>query len=231
MRMKAILFDLGNTLVKYDVGSPEEVFRRVLASLGISRSVDEIKMATLDAEREAKSLNLLSSFGQMKCEEYWRKWDALVLKHLNIVRNEELAKAIQSRWFDFVDCTPYPEVKEVLSRLKQKGLNIGLVSTAYEEEITLILEKANLEKKLFDIIVGVDTIKKVKPHPDVFRYAIKMLEVKPEETMFIGDSLDADYRGARNVGVNAILLNRRANKEVHDLKTITNLKEIFVNIS
>lgn len=36
MTIKAVLFDIGNTLVKYDVDSPEQVFQRVLAALGIS---------------------------------------------------------------------------------------------------------------------------------------------------------------------------------------------------
>jgi len=228
--MKAVLFDLGNTLVKYYVGSPEEVFQRVLASLGISRSVDEIKKATLSAEQEAKHLSLLSSYGKIECEEYWRKWNSLVLKRLNIAKNEEIAKIVQSKWFDHVDCTPYPEAKEVLLRLKQVGLKVGLISTAYEEEIALILEKANLEHKIFDIIVGADTIEKAKPHPDVFRYALKELKVKPYETMFIGDSIHADYEGARNVGLQAVLLNRTKNKKVHGLQTITNLKEILAHI-
>jgi beta-phosphoglucomutase-like phosphatase (HAD superfamily) len=70
---KAVLFDMGNTLIKFDVGSPEEVFHKVLASMGIIRSVDEIKRAFLNAEEEAKNLNLLSLFGKIQREEYWYK--------------------------------------------------------------------------------------------------------------------------------------------------------------
>ena len=36
---------MGNTLIKYDYGLPEEVFQRVLSSLGISRSLDDMKKA------------------------------------------------------------------------------------------------------------------------------------------------------------------------------------------
>ncbi|NIU82600.1 MAG: HAD-IA family hydrolase, partial [Candidatus Korarchaeota archaeon] len=74
------------------------------------------------------------------------------------------------------------------SRLKQRGLKIGLISTAYEEEIHFIIEKADLEKTTFDIIVGVNTIRKVKPDPDIFNYAISRLKVKPEEAIFVGDN-------------------------------------------
>jgi len=222
------LFDMGNTLIKYDVETEAEVFRRVLFSLGISKSVIEIKMAIMNAKQEAKDLDLLSLFGKMRCEEYWYRWDSLVLKHLNI-DNDEIAKLVQTRWFDHLECSLFPEVKRVLLRLKQMGLKIGLVTTAYEEEIPLILGKANLEIDMFDIIVGADTVKKVKPDPDVFRYALKKLKVRPKESLFIGDLIDADYEGAEKVGIRAFLIKRKeaeGKKEI-GLRTITNLKEIF----
>ena len=229
MTTKAVLFDRGNTLVKYDLGSPEEVLQRVLASIGIIRSVDEIEKAFLTAETEAKELNLLSLFGKIKCEEFWIRWDSLVLKHLRITGNEELAEAVQSKWFDHVDCTLFPEVKEVLLELKQKELKLGLISAAYKEEIALILGKSNLDKKRFDIIVGVDTIKKAKPHPDVFKHVLRKLKVKPEETLFIGDNIDADYEGAKKVGIKAILIQRTETntEKTKGLRTISSLKEIF----
>ena len=230
MTIKAVLFDMGDTLIKYDVDTFEEVFQRVLISLGISRSLDEIKIAFLNSEKEAKDINLLSSFGKIKCEEYWHKWDSLVLKHLKITDNEELARIVQSRWFDFVDSTLYPEVKEVLYELKQRGLKLGLISNGYEEEINLILEKADLEKATFDIIVGVDTIRKAKPNPDIFKYAISKLNVKLEEAMFVGDNVEADYKGAENAGIHALLIDRTETKQ-SDQRTIKNLKEILSQIN
>ena len=230
LTIKAVLFDMGNTLIKYDVDSPNEIFRRVLASLGTSKSIKDIENATLKAEQEARDLSLLSSYGKMKLQKYWNKWNSLALKHLNIADGEELANLIHSMWFDHVDCTPYPEVKEVLSKLKQMELKVGLITTAYEEEIDLILDKAKLMKKTFNIIVGADTIKKVKPHADVFRYALEMLKVEAKETIFVGDSIDADYKGAQKAGLQAILLARRGNHQGEGFKTIKNLKEIVAHV-
>jgi putative hydrolase of the HAD superfamily len=229
LTIKAVLFDMGSTLVKYDVEFFEEVFHRILLSLSIPKSLDDIKKAFLSAKNEAKDLNLLSSFGKMKCEEYWNRWDSLVLKHLGMAEHVELGKLVQSKWFDFVDCTLYPEVKDVLSELKLQGLKIGLISNGYEEEINLILEKVNLEKATFDIIVGVDTIRQVKPNPDIFKYAVNKLDVKPEETIFVGDNVEADYKGAENAGIHALLIDRTEKKQ-GDLMMIRNLKEILSQI-
>ena len=222
---------MGNTLVKYDYGLPEEVFQRVLISLGISRSLDDMKKAFLSAEKEAEDINLLASMGKIERDEFWYQWDSLVLKHLGIAEHEELAKLFtHSKWMDFVDSTLYPEVKEVLLELKRRGLKVGLISNGYEEEIDLVLEKADLEKETFDIIVGVDTIKKVKPNPDIFKYAINKLDVKPEETMFVGDNVEADYKGAENAGIHALLIDRTEKKQ-SGFKTIKNLKEILSQIN
>ena len=226
LKIKAVLFDMGNTLVKYDVGSPEEVFRRVLASLGVRRSVDEIKEAILKVEKVAEDLKSL--YGRIPCEEYWHKWDSLVLKYLDIVENEKLSRHVEARWFDYVECELYFDVKAVLAELKQRRVKTGLITTAYEEEVTTILRKANLQKKSFDVIVGADTIEKPKPHPDAFRYALKKLKVNPDETLFIGDSLDADYEAAESVGLKAILIRRASNtNKVSGLRTVNSLEEIF----
>jgi len=229
LTIKAVLFDMGGTLIKYDVVHAGEIFQRILVSLGISRSLDEIKTAFVNAGKEAKDLNLLSSFGKMECEEYWNQWDSLVLKHLGIAEYAELAKTVQSKWFDFVNFTLHPEVRDVLITLQQRGLKLGLISTAYEEEIHFILEKVNFEKATFDIIVGVDTIKKVKPNPDIFKHAISKLNVKPEEAMFIGDNVEADYKGAESVGIHALLIDR-TEKTQSGLRTISNLREILSRI-
>ena len=228
LKTKAVLFDLGNTLITYEVAH-DVIFQRVLDSLGISRPVDEIKEALMKTEQDFADLSYRSLFGKIPCEEYWKKWDSLVLEHLDVAESEELAGDIQARWLDYVNCEACSGAREVLSKLKQMGLKTGLISTAYEEEIALIFGKANLEKRLFDVIVGADTVRKGKPHPDVFKYALKKLNVKPEEAMFVGDSVDADYNGAENVGVKAILMQKKEDnvKRNSELRTITGLEEIF----
>ena len=244
MTIKAVLFDMGGTLNKADVEHPGEVLQRILASLGISKSLDEIKMVWLKAEKEAENTSLLSLFGKLQPEEYWYKWNSLALKHLGIEENAELVKTVHSKWLDFIDFTLYPESKKVLEELRKRGLKLGLISTAYEEEIRFVLEKVNLETAIFDIIVGVDTAECMKPHPDIFKYALRKLKIRPEEAIFVGDSVEADYNGAENAGLHALLIDRKEKAIIYgneknalllqqgDLRTIKNLKEIlsFLNV-
>jgi len=48
--------------------------------------------------------------------------------------------------------------------------------------------------------------------------------------MFVGDSVDADYKGAENAGIHALLIDRTEKKQ-SGLKTIKNLKEILSQIN
>ena len=223
--IRAVLFDLGNTLFK--AWTPEVTYQKVLTSLGINRSVEEIKEALSKTEKEFKESDYRSMYGKVNYIEYWEKWDSMVLKNLKIF--ECFAKEILKRWFDYADCVTYPDTKETLARLKTMGLKLGLVTNAYEEDITAIFERANLEKGFFDIIIGANTVKKEKPHPDVFKYALSKLQVKPEEALFVGDQIEADYRGAEKVGIHAMLIQREDNNtnSSSELRTITSLEQIF----
>jgi HAD superfamily hydrolase (TIGR01549 family) len=175
-----------DTLIHADIEHPGEILQRILTSEGMFRALDEIKTVWLNAEEEARDTNLLSLFGKLPPEEYWYKWNYLVLKHLGIAESEEFVKAVHSKWNGTASFTLYPEAKAVLMELQQRGLKLGLISTAYEEEIHFFLERAGIEKTTFDVIVGVDAAQCMKPHPDIFEYALRKLKVRPEEAMFVG---------------------------------------------
>lgn len=227
MKIKAVLFDLGNTLVRTWI--PEMTYQNVLASMGVDRSITEIQEALAKTEEEFKESNYRSRYGEATYTEYWERWDAEVLTYLRVSKSETLAKQIIARWFDYADCVTYPDTILTLNRLKQMDLKLGLISTAYEEDIDAVLERAGIAKGLFDIVVGANTIKKEKPHPDVFRHALSKLNVEPGETLFVGDHVDNDYRGARAVGIHALLIERedRSTDDTSDLERVRSLQEIF----
>jgi 2-haloalkanoic acid dehalogenase type II len=225
--IKAVLFDLGNTLVKLWI--PETVYHRILTSFKINRSIEEIREALVKAQKDSERLKYEQLFGKIPYEEYWNKRDGLLLRHLGLPLDRKLLRKIQRRWFDYAECPLFPDVNPVLSKLRERGLKMGIISTAYEQDINAITQKTGLQKELFEVIVGADTLKKTKPDPEVFKYALTKLKVKPQETLFVGDEIDADYRGAENAGIHALLIQRTENKtsQTLDLSTIASLEEVF----
>jgi putative hydrolase of the HAD superfamily len=93
----------------------------------------------------------------------------------------------------------------LLDSLRDRGLKTGLVSNAWDpgwilerdlEEMGLL---ARLDVAVFSSQVGVR-----KPHPEIFRRALESLEVAPERALFVGDRVNADIRGARDVGMRTV---------------------------
>ena len=52
----------------------------------------------------------------------------------------------------------------------------------------------------------------MKPHPEIFHAALASLRSEPAQTLHVGDSYEADWVGARQVGMQALLLGRRGHE-------------------
>ncbi len=96
----------------------------------------------------------------------------------------------------------YPGVKEGLEILKAKGLKLGCV-TNKAESFTLPLLKAKGVFDFFEIVVSGDTLPQKKPAPEPLWHAAKYFNVKPENSLMLGDS-QHDVKAARNAGFSII---------------------------
>jgi len=67
----------------------------------------------------------------------------------------------------------------------------------------------------------------MKPDVEVFHYALQKLKIAPSEAVFIGDEIEADYKGAQKSGLAAYLIDR--DDDVHDqnVNTISSLDDLF----
>ncbi len=223
MTVKAVLFDLGNTLI---YSNPVETFQKILEAHGIFRSIDSVEQALIKGNREFD----VEKHSNLTAHEFYTKWNLIALKHLGItdeVKARKLAEEINFQWFKFARIHIYSDVKKTLQRLKKMGLKLGLITGGYEEEIEKILLRTGLEN-FFDVSVGADTTGKRKPHPEAFEYAVRQLDIKSHEAIFVGDSFDRDYSGAKKAGLIPVLIRREGNKlEASSIRCITSLDEIF----
>ncbi len=131
-----------------------------------------------------------------------------------------------------------PEIEEkavfVLEKLKKENFKIGLVSNTGEtvgKAIKEVLDEKGLIN-FFDALIFSDEVKYRKPKKEIFLYALKKLNVSPEETLHVGDDLGTDIVGAKSVGMQTCLLRRNKNVEADLLNikpdfTIEKLAEIL----
>lgn len=117
---------------------------------------------------------------------------------------------------------------EILQKLKGK-YKLGIVSNFAIPECVMKLLETHCLAKFFDVVVVSGAVNKRKPSPEIFQKALEKLKVDAAETMFVGDTVDVDIKGAKDMGMKTIYIERRAQKEAKQIcpdQTIKNLREL-----
>jgi len=98
-----------------------------------------------------------------------------------------------------------PGAVEFLSFLKTRGMKLGLISNT---QMPARFRNPTIKKQgllsYFDVIVLSSEVSWRKPRAEIFREALRQLQVEPEECLHFGDNIRADVEGAKQVGILAI---------------------------
>jgi HAD superfamily hydrolase (TIGR01549 family) len=97
-----------------------------------------------------------------------------------------------------------PEARDLLCRLKAKGIKTGLVSNVGKKTLTKALQKLDLHQ-LFDVMVTRNDVKTLKPSGEGLNLALNRLQVTKEKALYVGDSLD-DIQAAKEAGLKVIVI-------------------------
>ena len=96
--------------------------------------------------------------------------------------------------------------KTVLQELKSRGYLTGVLTNGPSYLQNHKMDTSGL-RELCDIVVVSGDIGIHKPDPDFFRYSVKLLNLKPEECIYVGDHPINDIKGALDAGMKAIRMN------------------------
>ena len=97
-----------------------------------------------------------------------------------------------------------PSVAALLGAMRETGLKLAVVSN-WDVSLGEVLERLGVAK-LLDCVVTSAEVGAAKPDPAVFRRALELLELRPEEVVHVGDSPRLDLAGAEAAGIRAILI-------------------------
>lgn len=131
---------------------------------------------------------------------------------------------------DYITCGPLknnllPHAIEVLDYLYSK-YQLHIITNGFSEVQEVKIEKSDLGKYFRNIITSEEAGYK-KPDPNIFHFSIKKAGAIPENSIMIGDSLEADILGAKAIGMAQVFFN--PDKQKHDVKVtheIGSLKEL-----
>ena len=99
---------------------------------------------------------------------------------------------------------PYPNERETLLKLKERGVKLGVVTNKMHELTILALNIIHLED-LFDVVIGFDDVKKGKPDKEGMIKAINFFKENKKNTLYVGDNV-VDLESAYNAGIDCALV-------------------------
>jgi len=209
---RAVFFDMGGTILHsrdipgIDFKSFDNV-RKMLERHGIKVSTDMIAKAYEEAKKELRKR--LPEFIEIDLAERWVE----TLRILDVTADRELAKECMDAFFSVRQgigkVVYFEDFKPTVEMLRENGLKLGLISNV-DYGIMYFVREIRLYE-YFDTVVFSWQVKWKKPHPRIFQIALDRLKVKPEESIMVGDSLRADVKGAKNIGMTAVWINRSGN--------------------
>ena len=113
---------------------------------------------------------------------------------------------------------------EVLEYLNQK-YNLHIITNGFAEVQYKKINNSNIGS-YFQTVTNSEMAGVKKPNPIIFDYALDLAKAKKENSIMIGDSLDADVQGALDAGLDAIFFNESKIQVEQHIKQINHLLEL-----
>ena len=100
----------------------------------------------------------------------------------------------------------YPEVKEVLEKLRDKKYKTGILSNGSMQMLDSAVKNANIEN-LLDVVISVEECKIYKPSSEVYDLVEKKTNIQKDKVAFFSSNA-WDMHAAANYGFKTIWVNR-----------------------
>jgi 2-haloalkanoic acid dehalogenase type II len=139
--------------------------------------------------------------------EIWRRQFNLAFEKFGVTGDAEAAAAFVRDRLAQVD--PYPDAHDTIEGLAQRGYLLGLLSNADEDFLQSALSRGRLR---FSVIQTSESLRAYKPHRAIFEALCRRLSCTHDEVLYVGDSANADMRGALNAGLRTAWVHRDGDK-------------------
>ena len=188
--IKGVVFDLDNTLLDF-------MKMKEFAVKAAIKGMIEAGLL-LDEEQAYKEIvGIYEEFGW----ENQKVFDVFIDKQIGYIEHKYLAAGIVAyRRAREANLMAYPNVYKTLMSLAKLGIKLGVVSDAPSREAWMRIYYLNLYH-YFDVVITFDDSGERKPSPRPFQLCLKTLNLKPEETIMVGDWPERDVVGAKKIGM------------------------------
>ncbi|GIU96724.1 MAG: hypothetical protein KatS3mg013_0527 [Actinomycetota bacterium] len=226
MRVRAVFFDVGETLV-HPAPSFAERFAAVLAREGVARPLDAVVAASAvvgDRFLEAARAEERWTTSPERSARFWLDVYARMLERLGLPSSDGLRDLLYREFTDPASYELFEDVVPTLDALGDRGALLGIVSN-FEAWLEDLLERLGVRERFpVRVISGIEGVE--KPDPALWRRALERAGIEPEAAAFVGDSPALDVEPAAALGMRAVLIDRRGRFPDHAGLSVTDLREL-----
>jgi putative hydrolase of the HAD superfamily len=195
-KVKAIFFDVGNTLLFPN----RERIHAPLTKRCVLPDADLLR--DLECRTKNQFDGMMTTNGSTDHSFWWLFYSQLLSEiglHDNAIRDQLVASIRNSGNWD----TIRPGTAEQLHEIGEL-YQIAIISNA-DGKIEDLLRRCGIAH-CFRTITDSGLVGYEKPHPEIFRHALKNMNAAPEQSLYVGDVYSVDYLGAAGAGMQAVLM-------------------------
>ena len=217
-----IFFDLDHTLWDFDVNSElafKTIFKKDHPTIEIADFIKEyipINQACWKLYQYDKITHNELRYNRLK-----HTFDALEY----FVSDAQIENIAQ----DYIELLPqnnclFDGTIEVLEYLEKK-YKLHIITNGFAEVQYKKINNSNIAG-FFKTVTNSEMAGVKKPNPIIFEYALNLAQTKKENSIMIGDCLEADVQGALDAGLDAVFFNDKNIKVEQNIKQVTHLLEL-----
>ncbi|TXJ27189.1 MAG: noncanonical pyrimidine nucleotidase, YjjG family [Chitinophagaceae bacterium] len=228
MKYRHLFFDLDHTLWDFDANA-----RVTLESL-----YEELQLK----ERGVHDFELFYRNYLVHNDKLWERYrkgfirqDELRVKRMWLalldfkIADDELSKAMSILFLEKLPTRTilFPHTKEILQYLKDKSYQLHLITNGFEKVQHSKLKYSGLDT-FFEEVITSEGSNSLKPNKEIFDYALQKTGATINNSIMLGDTLDADIQGAINAGMDQVFVNHLGitEMEIKPTYVVNSLKEL-----
>lgn len=230
--IKAIFFDLDGTL-RHNIPAGGNVFSDYVRTLGMEfNEEDRLRALRWELIYWANSKDLLDDLEthEGENEKFWLNYSHRRLRALGISKqqSDKLAPKV-SAYMDeyYVPQSVVPEdAQRVLPQLQQQGYIMAVISNRdkpFQDELD-----SHGIGHFFQFSLAGGEVDAYKPEPEIFHHALKRADLRPQETIYVGDNYFADVIGSRRAGLRPVLYDPGGLFPEVDCESIRSFDELMI---
>ncbi|QEC67696.1 noncanonical pyrimidine nucleotidase, YjjG family [Panacibacter ginsenosidivorans] len=220
MKYRHLFFDLDHTLWDFEANAKESIQEVYELNALHARGITDFEAFFKSYSRHNERLWDRYTKGFIKQEELrWKRmWFALLDFKIG---DEALSKRMS---VEFLERLPlkknlFPYTIEILEYLTNKGYVLHLVTNGFESIQYSKLDNSNMRNYFVEVITS-EASNSLKPNKEIFEYALSKSGAAIEESIMIGDNLDADIKGGMDAGLDTVFVNH--------LKIVPHIKPTYM---